>query len=635
MKLLMAQAAAALAQIDSSSANTMVTVDVIGSEEYIEAGGNTTLTCSWNLPVDSEAEFNPDNFQLFWKLDINENNHKSLLSWRVGQDPQMYKTRYAEGLIFNGNFEASDFDPTRTQSASLVIPEVNIGHDGLEYSCEVHWGGTYGEQNVELTVYQNAEAVELATIENVLEGRDQLIGNETIAAQESYDVAECVVRSVYPEPATVTFLLNGVEHAVDASDVTPNADGTFDASATLNLAPEGQFDGAEVSCISVAAPTAVTVENDEESTFSVEVFYYTNEANIEVTGGATAISDEDYYVIEGNSYQVSCQANGNPAPLVQIRRLDGTVISEEDAIVAVRNDKVQLTCEASNNSPANETYTVGQSISDVASVDVYYIDAPAAGTDDEAEYDKEYRKSCSASGNPAPKIQWTRAGSSTVISEKDLVLGKVTYADEAEYTCTATNTAGSQSDSFELSVDGPCVVRTEEPVAGTSGEGEHASLSIMCVVAGPRENACKISWQGPVGLEETFAQSEQLPKENGSLLLFSNLVKLSEPTEFTCSASNSYGARTASAQVNADHEPACCQPSRNASLGTGAIVGIVIAIPAILIIVGAAVFFCRKQQQDKDDTCVEEGDDAADAEKQPLQASEPDGEGGDAGDDAV
>jgi hypothetical protein len=33
---------------------------------------------------------------------------------------------------------------------------------------------------------------------------------------------------------------------------------------------------------------------------------------------------------------------------------------------------------------------------------------------------------------------------------------------------------------------------------------------------------------------------------------------------------------------------------------SGAIVGIVIAIPAILIILGAAVFFCRKQQQDKE-----------------------------------
>jgi len=119
---------------------------------------------------------------------------------------------------------------------------------------------------------ENAEVVELAKITDTLEGRDELIGNETVAAPESYDVAECTVRSVYPEPATVTFLLNGVEHAVDASDVNPNADGTFDASATLTLAPEGQFDGAGVSCISVAAPTAVTIQNDESYTFPVEVF---------------------------------------------------------------------------------------------------------------------------------------------------------------------------------------------------------------------------------------------------------------------------------------------------------------------------------------------------------------------------
>lgn len=628
MKLFVASVGAALAQIDSSSANTMVTVDVVGLHDYIEAGTSTNLTCSWTLPVDADAEFNENDFQLFWKLDINENNHKSLLSWRAGDDEATtYKTNYAKGLIFEQNFDG--------QSANLFIPDVDIQHDGLSYSCEVHWGGTYGENNVDLTVYQNAEAVELLSITESLEGRDQLIGNETMAAPESYDVAECTVRSIYPEPATVTFQLNGVEHPVDASEVTPNADGTFDATATLSLAPEGQFDGAQVSCISVAAPTAETIENDEESTFPVEVFYYTDEVSIEVNGAATAITDEDYYVIEGHSYQVSCQANGNPAPLVKIARIDGTEISSADDIVAVRNDKVQLTCEASNDSPANETYTLGQAVSDVATIDVYYIDSPVAGADDQATYDTEYKKTCSASGNPAPKIQWTRAGSSSVISEKELVLGKVTYSDEAEYTCTATNTAGSQFDSFFLTVDGPCVVRTEEPIAGTSGEGEHASLSIKCVVDGPRENACKITWTGPIGLEDVFATSKQLEKPDGSVLSFSNLVKLNEPTEFTCSASNSYGKTSATAQVDEENEPACCQPNRQASLGTGAIVGIVIAIPAILIILGAAVFFCRKQQQDKDDTCVEEGDDAADAEKQPLQASEPDGEGGDAGDDAV
>lgn len=46
-------------------------------------------------------------------------------------------------------------------------------------------------------------------------------------------------------------------------------------------------------------------------------------------------------------------------------------IKSADDIVAVRNDKVQLTCEASNDSPANETYTLGQAVSDVATIDVY------------------------------------------------------------------------------------------------------------------------------------------------------------------------------------------------------------------------------------------------------------------------
>jgi len=46
-------------------------------------------------------------------------------------------------------------------------------------------------------------------------------------------------------------------------------------------------------------------------------------------------------------------------------------IKDSDDIVAVRNDKVELTCEASNDSPANETYTLGQAVSDYASIDVY------------------------------------------------------------------------------------------------------------------------------------------------------------------------------------------------------------------------------------------------------------------------
>lgn len=46
-------------------------------------------------------------------------------------------------------------------------------------------------------------------------------------------------------------------------------------------------------------------------------------------------------------------------------------IKSADDIVAVRNDKVELVCHASNDSPANETYTLGGAIIDEATVDVY------------------------------------------------------------------------------------------------------------------------------------------------------------------------------------------------------------------------------------------------------------------------
>ena len=69
----------------------------------------------------SLAEFNADDFQLFWKLDISENNHKSLLSWRAGDEhPMEYKTNYAKGLIFDPNFEG------RLIKSAQIRPDILI-----------------------------------------------------------------------------------------------------------------------------------------------------------------------------------------------------------------------------------------------------------------------------------------------------------------------------------------------------------------------------------------------------------------------------------------------------------------------------------------------------------------------------
>lgn len=626
MKLILAQIATALAQFDSSSSEATISVTVTSTDEYISAGSNTTLTCSWALPSDGAADYTVDDFTLYWKLDADKMSPQTLISYRGGDNTITYKNKYNDNVEFTGDFDG--------QSALLHLSDIQIDHDNYKYACEIHWGQVYGESETSLTVYKNADAIELVNITSILEGRDSLVGNDTVEAAESFDVASCTVRGIYPEPTTVTFLVNDEEVVVAADGVESNGDKTFDASATLNLAAKGQYNGAEISCVSVAAPTAASITNDDEDSFDLEVFYYTDDATLVVTGGNEKMGDGEYAVIEGQSYSVRCVANGNPAPVVEIRNADGVTITEDEDIVATRGDLFEITCQASN-AETNSSFTLGDEIVDVAQIDVYYIDDPTTGGDTVGEYDEEYTNSCSALGNPAPRIQWTRASSTTVISHNQLNLGKLTYSSAGEYLCTADNAAGSTSKSFQLEVDGPCVVRTEDPVAGQAGEGLHAALNIVCLVDGPDNDACKVDWKVSEELTAVFATADISPNSGGSTLSFANLVKLSAPTTFTCEATNSRGTQFANAVVNEEHEPACCQPSRQASLGTGAIVGIVIAIPAILIILGAAVFFCRKQQQDKDDTCVEEGDDAADAEKQPLQASEPDREGGDAGDDAV
>jgi len=44
-------------------------------------------------------------------------------------------------------------------------------------------------------------------------------------------------------------------------------------------------------------------------------------------------------------------------------------------------------------------------------------------------------------------------------------------------------------------------------------------------------NFILVTWSGPIGLEDVFSTSKQLEKPDGSVLSFTNLVKLNEPTE--------------------------------------------------------------------------------------------------------
>lgn len=620
-------AASAYAQEESP-----LEVTLTPSDYYVRQGDSVQLTCSWALDADYE-DYGETKFQMYWKEKIvtsdGQQETLSIVSYNGASD---------ESTVYYGHSLSDRVDSDvsfQGRNATLTIRDLDISDDDMEMFCEIHWNRRFKQDGQVINVYVDADSVELEEIDSSLEGRVQN-DNGTIIEPMDAAVGRCTISNVYPRPEEVMFQVGDQEIAVDLDedDVTANVDGTFTVEAELVLAPEGQYNGDSVSCFSIAAPDADQQTSGDNDTFTLEVFYYTDSVNLVIGGGANELSEDTYSVIEHQTYQVSCQANGWPTPTVTIRNHKGDELANGAESVAARTGSVQhITCEAENN---DGNFTEGEVQTDEAELDVFYIEDVSLGEDETADYDDNYKKTCNVEGHPKPDVQWTKGDDDKILSNgAELDLGSLKYTDAGEYHCTASNAAGSQSDSFVLTVDGPCIVEINGVTVGQSQltDSEHegqASLKLTCSVQGTN---CAIEWESE---QENFISQGEIEHDEAAgvnTLFFAGFEQFAEPTEFTCKATNDKGTESDTVNIDEERSPACCQTANAAGLGTGAIVGIVIAIPAILIIIGAAVFFCRKRNDDKNE-CVDEGDDATEPEKEPLQADH-DGEGGNAEDDAV
>lgn len=603
----------------------IISVSLVKSADNVEAGSSLDFTCSWVLNGDYN-DYDEDNFQMFWKL-VQNGETQTVASWEPDAADEDSVIYYLQHSLENRVTVIPSFDG---RNATMKVDDLRIADDNMEITCEIHWGRRFEDGKSSVQVYDNADLVQLEQISDSLEGRT-LEFNGTMTEPEAQEVAICSVSNVYPKPAAVTFRVGDEDINVEVAeeDVTEEADGTFSVRSSLVLEPEGQFNGDLVNCVSIAAEDAPVVQAGTNDTFTLEVFYYTDDVELVIGGQAEQMGDGAYSVVEDQVYTVSCQANGNPAPVVAITDSNGEQITNGGEIYAVRavGDNIQkISCAANNNEEGFMEQTAAE---EEAELDVYYIGNVEVGADETGDLREGFSRECNVEGHPAPKIQWTKGASNAIFSEGTLDLGSLSYDDKGEYTCTASNAAGSESDSFRLDVDGPCIVDITAQNTGNSQEvAGQASLELKCSVQGP---SCTINWES--SLPEFVNTGSNEFDQGVSTLTFSAFERFAEPVKFICKGENEHGIEEDAVEIGEDHAPACCQPANTAALGTGAIVGIVIAIPAILIIIGAAVFFCRKKNEDKNE-CVEEGDDATEPEKQPLQADH-DGEGGDAGDEQV
>jgi hypothetical protein len=614
--------------------------DPCQEESYLNDHGGNMEDCkaAWEMTLhqfelsnQADPDYEIEDFQLFWKLN-DEGARQSVARYQPGETPE------DERKIFYHNTQVTDrIDLTAEfseQSASLTITDLNLQDDDMLISCEVHWASRFGIDETSVNVYVDASAVELDAIETSLEGREREDVNGTVFAVEEADVAHCNIFNVYPEPSSVTFTVGDDVVEVAATAEQADEEGLFNIAAVLTLMPSADIDQKEVSCYSQASSMAPQMPpTSQNATFALDVTYYTTEVTLEISGANE--NGEGYYINENEEYEVLCRANGNPAPTVTILGTDSVEIPTGSQAIAVRDDSIQyITCTAHNNEDDSD-FAAGEPVQASKELDVYYLDEPITDIAEQYTYGEEVTIICKAEGNPEPQFSWTKDDQSLAGGSSHTFSG-IQYSDAGSYTCTASNAAKELTSTDDITVDGECLVHIVEKEATASQTPNAAALMLSCEVQGPD---CAITWSS-ADEPELVAQGNSISEEGEGLtvtnkLFFEAIDKRTNPVNFICSGQNHHGEVTDTVQIDENDDPVCCANvdagnlgTAEASLGTGAIVGIVIAIPAILIIVGAVVFFCRNKHSSSDDDCksdLEEGNDEEPGEKAPL-TSEGDGD---------
>jgi len=608
--------------------------DPCQEESYLNDHGGNMEDCraAWEMTLhqfelsnQADPDYEIEDFQLFWKLN-DDGVRQSVARYQPGETPE------DERKIFYHNTQVTDrIDLTAEfseQSASLTITDLNLQDDDMLISCEVHWASRFGIDETPVNVYVDASAVELEAIETQLEGRERVDINGTVFPVEEADVANCNIFNVYPEPSSVTFTVGDEEIEVAATAEAAEEEGLFNIAAILTLMPSAEYDQKDVSCFSQASSMAPQVgPTNENATYALDVTYYTTDVTLEISGANE--NGEGYYINENEEYEVLCRANGNPAPVVTITGTDGVEIPTGSQAIAVRDESVQyILCTAENNDEESD-FAAGEPVQAQKELDVYYLDEPITDIADQYTYGEEVTIICKAEGNPEPQFSWTKDDQS-LAGGSSHTFSRIQYSDAGSYTCTAKNAAKELTSSDDITVDGECLVTIVQKEATASQTPNAAALMLACEVQGP---GCAITWSSE-DEPELVAQGNTITEEgegltNTNKLFFEAIDKRTNPVNFICSGANHHGENTDTVKIDENDDPVCCANVDAGNLGTGAIVGIVIAIPAILIIVGAVVFFCRNKHSSSDDDMksdLEEGnDDGEPSEKAPL-TSEGDGD---------
>ncbi|XP_019468810.1 peroxidasin homolog isoform X2 [Meleagris gallopavo] len=191
------------------------------------------------------------------------------------------------------------------------------------------------------------------------------------------------------------------------------------------------------------------------------------------------VTPQDKTVIEGQTVDFPCEAQGYPQPVIAWTKGGGQLSVDRRHLVlssgtlrisrVALHDQGQYECQAVNiiGSQRIVVYLTVQ-----PRVTPVFASVPSDMT---VEVGTNVQIPCSAQGEPEPVITWnkdgvqvTESGKFHVSPEGYLTIRDVGTADEGRYECVARNTIGYSSVSMVLSVNVPNVSRNGDPFVQTS-----------------------------------------------------------------------------------------------------------------------------------------------------------------------
>ncbi|XP_063910469.1 limbic system-associated membrane protein isoform X2 [Zophobas morio] len=166
------------------------------------------------------------------------------------------------------------------------------------------------------------------------------------------------------------------------------------------------------------------------------------------------------------------------------------------------------------------------------------------------------RLECKASGNPVPKITWSRknnvlpSGDQTLVTPV-LTLDRVDRHQAGVYKCTASNGVGEDvTEEINLHVLYPPEIAVEKPIVH-SGEGKEAQL--VCIVHG--ESQPEVLWyRDTMQLDTTERRIMESRGSRHTLVI--RKVHRSDFGNYTCVADNQLGKTRKSVQLTGKPNPA-------------------------------------------------------------------------------